>query len=204
MLFISDIRLGEGDKIKFEQQVTRDNALQLGWIKILKPKYSLLKFRLPYLDKSINYVKGRIMYQTWPKETSGETRLLVSKAAISSPLVSYDFKTYEESMFFHNKWTRRYCFPVAKGKSLGNSSSPSHPSDPPSIVYKKGNQYCTCYDCMSELYILEAYSKLPGSKSLKTVLTEINNPRYDLKRPIFDQKKPLEIIDDELIKRRDK
>ena len=41
LLFISDIRLGANNHVKFEALVNQDNAAQLGWIKILKPKYSL-------------------------------------------------------------------------------------------------------------------------------------------------------------------
>jgi len=138
-------------------------------------------------------------------------------------LTTYDFKTYEESMFFHNKWTRRYCFPYAdadagkksvksvkksSSSSLSTSStaSSSSKSSSPSlgkIVYAKDNTYCTCYDCMSELYTLEEYSKLPGSKSLKTVLTEIKNSKYELKMAKFDKNiQALTIIDDELSKKK--
>jgi len=191
LLFISDIRMDQKDKKMFEKQVAIDNALQLGWIKILKPKYSLLKFRLPYHLKhgeSYNYLKGRVMYQMWPPAVSGETRLLVSKSAISSPLVPYDFKQYEEAMFFHNKWARGYCFSLP----LNHELSP--------IVYTKNNSHCTCYDCMAELYTLQEYTKLeelrPKPKELRVLLAEINKPMYDLRKSKFGQKVDLTVIDE--------
>ena len=196
LLFISDIRMDQKDKGLFEKQVVIDNALQHGWIKILKPKYSLLKFRLPYNLKhgqSYNYIKGKVMYQMWPPSVSGETRLLVSKSAIGTALVPYDFKVYEEAMFFHNKWARRYCFPLASASD----------SDLQSIVYSKKNTHCTCYDCMAELYTLQEYTKLdlkPKPKDLKQVLLEINKPMYDLRKSKFGQKVDLTNIDEFVIK----
>lgn len=184
LLFISDIRLGANSHMKFEAQVERDNALQLGWIKILKPKYSLIKFRLPYTLKhgdKVTYVKGKIMFQIWPPPTSGETRLLVTRANINTEAF-YDFKTYEESLFFHNKWSRRFCFPV---------TDPSVKA----IVTAKNNKYCTCYDCMAELYTLQQYVDL-GIKeniTLDKIIQELGKKKYGLLPVPMIQGKPIEI-----------
>jgi hypothetical protein len=149
LLFISDIRLGDEDKDKFEHGVMRDMQLQEEWIEILRPKLSLLKFRMSYKMKhgdSLKYTKGTILYGVWPKETSGETRLLVQQQDIIKK-INYDFKNYEETMFFHNKYERPYCFD-------------DMPDEIKDLIFIKNNNYCPCYDCVSELAILYKFSLL--------------------------------------------
>ena len=184
LLFISDIRLGGDSHTKFEKQVERDNALQLGWVKILKPKYSMLKFRLPYSLKhgdAINYNKGKVMLQMWPPQTSGETRLLITRADIGKS-EKYDFKTYEQSLFFHNKWSRRYCFDVdrvfddAKDREAVNS-----------LLYADNNVYCKCYDCMAELYTLKGYVDLFGKITLQKLVDRVT---IEMKRIPFAKEAP--------------
>ncbi len=173
LIFISDIRLGGDTHAKFESQVNRDNALQLGWVKLLKPKYSLLKFRLPYSLKhgdKIEYVKGKVFFQVWPPHASGETRLLVARANINK-VQEYDFKTYEESLVFHNKYARRFCFPT--------TTPPPSPS----------STFCTCYDCMAELYTLQAYSKLRGVP-VPTLMKNMARAEYGLKPIPFPKTPP--------------
>jgi hypothetical protein len=185
LLFVSDIRLGSDNKKKFEDQVSRDNEAQLGWAKILKPKYSLLKFRLPFTLKhgqSITYAKGKIMLQMWPPSSSTETRLLVSKANLSVKQ-EYDFKTYEESLFFHNKYARNYCFP----KSV-------LPKEAAELVSGADNQYCTCYDCMGEIYTFTDYLKLDPEVILRLKASKGTTAKkmHTLKRIVsesMDQKK---------------
>lgn len=152
MLFVSDIRLGEKD---FEGGVKRDMDAQMKWVKILKPDMSLLKFRFPYTMKhgeTMSYLKGVVWYGIWAKEQSGETRLLVRKSNVNK-LKEYDYKSYEESMFFHNKYARPYCY----GES-GLAAEAKH-------ALNEG-KYCHCYDCISELKIISEYLelKIPGSK----------------------------------------
>ena len=201
ILFVSDIRLGGKTKKLFEEQVARDNELQLGWVKILKPKYSLLKFRLPYFLKhgqSLSYVKGKAMFQIWPKVDSTETRLLVTRANIGTT-IKYDFKSYEETLFYHNKWVRRYCFP------LSHVFDKSDQEEVGKQIYGKNNSYCTCYDCMAELYALQEYVKLSNSgtvksikpRSLATIVTELKKPYYELNKktiPSGDARPALEAV----------
>lgn len=149
MLFVSDIRLGDDDKHAFEQGVVRDMQLQQEWMEILKPKMSLLKFRMSYNMKhgdKLTYTKGNLLYGIWAKPTSGETRLLVRGKDVGKH-VSYDFKDYEETMFFHNKFRRPYCF------SLETS-----PPDIRRHVMSPKNVYCPCYDCLAELNVLYRYT----------------------------------------------
>ena len=108
ILFISDIRLGENTREKFEAGVTRDMEMQQNWVQALRPKMSLLKFRMSYHMKhceKLKYLKGKILFQVWPKALSGETRLLVSNED-RFVMAEYDFKSYEEALFYHNKYVR--------------------------------------------------------------------------------------------------
>ena len=151
ILFISDIRLGSEDRVEFERGVSRDMSLQEEWMEILKPKLSLLKFRISYNMKhgeKYKYTKGDILYGIWPTPLSGETRLLVSQKDIGTK-INYDFKDYEEMMFYHNKYDRSFCYPIEKIDETIKK-----------IIDSKNNAYCPCYDCMSELNALLVYSKV--------------------------------------------
>ena len=151
LIFVSDIRLGNDDKNKFEDGVKNDMEMQQTWTTILKPQMGLLKFRMSYNMKhgdKLNYLKGDILYGIWPKITSGETRLLTRKKDASKK-IDYDFQAYEETMFFHNKYRRSHCFT-------------NIPANIKNIItqYNKTYHYCPCYDCVAELSVLANYAKL--------------------------------------------
>ena len=170
LIFVSDIRMGANDQTTFEDGVTNDMQLQEEWIEILKPKMSLLKFRMSYNLKhgeSITYTNGEILYGVWPKETSGETRLLVRQKDIKKR-VKYDFKDYEQSMFFHNKFARPFCF-----------LKESNDEELQPFIHTKNNAYCPCYDCLAELRILQDYSKITKSSLEQNIYRFGNfmNPR---------------------------
>ena len=141
---------------------------QQEWVEVLKPKMSLLKFRMSYHMKhgdKLTYLKGDILYGIWPKATSGETRLLVRKKDIGKP-IQYDFQAYEETMFFHNKYIRSHCF---------HNISP----DIKAFIetQNKTHNYCPCYDCVAELSVLSEYCKLVGFKLDQSFL-DMFNSRY--------------------------
>ncbi len=147
LLFISDIRLSAATSVKFEQQVQRDMEQQAEWVRALRPQYSLLKFRFPYLPhrtKTMPYLKGDLYYGVWPKATSGETRLLVSRSS-AEQVQKYDFKAYEENLHFHNVVRRRHCFAGQLRLS----------EDEQKLI--DSGKYCSCYDCLSELAIYKTY-----------------------------------------------
>lgn len=161
LVFISDIRLGAADAHSFESGVTRDMQMQEEWMEILRPSMSLLKFRMSYHLKhgeAISYTKGDILYGIWPKETSGETRLLVRQRDIGTKQ-TYDFKYYEQSMFFHNKYARPYCFTEAQHDKILKS-----------FVFADKNNYCPCYDCMAELRTLQEYATTTN-QDMNTIIT---------------------------------
>ena len=180
LLFISDIRLGDKDKIKFENAVMKDMENQQEWIEILKPKMSLLKFRISYNmkhDDKLKYTKGDILYGVWPPGTSGETRLLVKQNDIFKK-INYDFKDYEETMSFHNRYQRPYC----------------HQEIPETIknhIFVKNNNYCPCYDCLAELSILYKYSLLT-KQDYSFVIQEFR--KLNKKNALFKEKKALQLL----------
>lgn len=93
----------------------------------------------------LSYMKGDLLYSIWPKPESTETRLLVYRKDIHN-IIEYDYKSYEETMFFHNKYTRAF-------------GAKKIPEKFKSYIWDK-NWYCSCYDCLSELKILNQYSLL--------------------------------------------
>lgn len=175
LIFISDIRLDAKDDNAFESAVYKDMQNQQEWMEILRPKMSLLKFRMSYNmrhgDKLV-YTKGDIMYQIWPKPASGETRLLVRQADIGKK-IPYDFKEYEENMAFHNTYKRPFCY-----KAI--------PPELHSYIFtdKPPNKYCPCHDCMAELTVLSEYAKTmrkPMDWAVNIVARHMNRERV----PVF-------------------
>lgn len=163
LILISDIRMANKDRDKFEIAVNKDMLLQQEWVKILKPAFSLLKFRLPYYYSSNNkykYLKGDIYYQVWEPKKSTETRLLVRKADIDR-YKRYDIKKYEDANFYHNKYERAYCYDI---KEIDEDIRP--------YIYTE-NKYCPCYDCIGELKILHKYCKLMN-KNLGDIISDVN------------------------------
>jgi hypothetical protein len=176
LLLISDIRLGDDDRNKFQQGVMRDMELQEQWTKILKPKMALLKFRLSYNMKhgdTLKYLKGDLLYGIWPKPLSGETRLLVTNCTKTQ---DYDFKSYEEALFYHNKNRRPTCtktIPEAFAKYISNND----------------NIYCSCYDCIAELKILQEYAK-QFNKDFDKVVINFGKSMNWQHKPAFQRAKP--------------
>jgi hypothetical protein len=174
LIFVSDIRLGEDD---FEEGVERDMESQKNWVKMLKPKLSLLKFRMSYNMKhgdTIDYIKGELLYGIWPKPLSGETRLLIEQKDALKIQV-YDFKDYEEILFYHNKNKRPFCL----------SKIPKEFNE---YITSNNNIYCSCYDCILELSILNNYCQL-FNKSLNTIITLFGNAMNWQKKVAFQNKR---------------
>jgi hypothetical protein len=106
ILFISDIRTGSSEfsEEKFEACVKDDNFNQMKWYNIIKPIFTMFKFRLPYNSDNITeYLDGEIYLQAYAPATSTETRLMIGANA---SLKKYDDRTYEEQLFYFNKYER--------------------------------------------------------------------------------------------------
>ena len=107
-MFISDIRTANYrilTRLDTEIKVEKDMEDQMGWVNILKPFKSILKFRLPYVGAEkvtkteLEYLDGIIYFQVWPGCTSSETRLVVDRN-IRTKL--YDCIKYENQLFRFN------------------------------------------------------------------------------------------------------
>lgn len=170
VLFICDIRLG-GEGETFEAGVERDMQMQREWMEILQPDVSLLKFRVPYTLKHgdvYKYNAGTLLYGVWAPPTSGETRLLVQRKDIGKTH-TYDFRTYEETLAFHNRFRRLYCFSEELAKYVAHIDQTKTP-------------YCGCYDCVSELGALTAYAETTGVP-VREAIRRFNTGLHYLRMP---------------------
>lgn len=160
LIFISDIRLSAPDKNVFEDQVSRDMEVQRDWVRLLRPKLSLLKFRLPYFLKhgdTYRYLQGTLYYGIWPKRSSGESRLLVTREDLDKPEVDYDFQAYEETMAYHNDIRRPHQFTDYVRKDRPQFKPYVTPSHRLGHDRYSPTGYCACYDCIAELQVFQDY-----------------------------------------------
>ena len=137
ILFISDIRSVDPHRYPkdyVDKKIMEDMMNQMKWHDIIKPQYSLLKFRFPWDDNSTLYLDGKNYLQVWGPQTTTETRLVVAKNA---GLKLYSHRDIEQKMFYFNTTTR-----VARY---------NHDA----ICPEEGNDYC--YDCAAEVNILKNY-----------------------------------------------
>lgn len=132
VLFISDIRSGT-DKMsfsEFEREVASNNIMQANWVSIMKPSMAMLKFRVPYgleISNSYEYLDGKIMFQSWAPQYSGETRLITKgdKTRI--------YRDYEAKMHYFNNIIRPHA---------------EYDIDLPKFEHVKNN-----FDCSCEIYV---------------------------------------------------
>lgn len=110
--FLCDIRVDISDlnDNAREAQVTEDMQRQQRWAQLAHPmKASMLKFRPPYdSTATLEYLPGKILWQTWPGKASGETRLITESAQFNNKLVKYDVGKYEDMCAYHNMVYRPY------------------------------------------------------------------------------------------------
>lgn len=142
VLMISDMRdpiIGKhknnNNLNKQNKTVFDDMAVQRKFYEDIQPISALLKFRLPWKPGKTEYLDGDIYYQLWQGLHSTETRLVPN-----GKLKVYDNTSYEERLFYFNTETR--------------------------FKYYKHDIECYghCYDCNSEITILENYIKFRNLK----------------------------------------
>jgi cap2 methyltransferase len=138
-----------------EKQVHLDMEAQQRWVKILKSKSSMLKFRLPYCTKEkkiteYEYLDGEIFLPIWGPVTTTETRLITDGKSMKK----YNPFEYEKQMFHFNTKTRvEYYEHDVEGEGLDH-----------------------CYDCKSEIFVLEKYlvKHHPEVKDLKKEIKKMS------------------------------
>jgi hypothetical protein len=116
VLFISDIRsmpseINYGSMTpdlddELEEDIKRDMQTQKIWCEIMQPAASMLKFRLPYIPGTTEYLAGDVRFQAFAAETSSETRLVISKTEHGYVPYTYDHELYENHMYRFNRCTR--------------------------------------------------------------------------------------------------
>jgi predicted RNA methylase len=128
LLFICDIRLApsisKGDEKYaelFEENVDNDMKIQRDWVEIMRPKFSILKMRLPYYQKDpYEYLAGDVRFQIWAPVTSTETRLVVKRNNDGGfSTAKYDPKVYEQQCAYFNNQMRQMDISRVTFKELG-------------------------------------------------------------------------------------
>lgn len=185
ILLISDIRTGEPLTMtpdEVENRVKIDHEWQLNWYNIIKPKYTMFKFRLPWQDGSTMYLDGDIYIQPFPPSTSTETRLIVKENA---QMKLYNNRLYENQLFYHNNHTRKQ----------------QHINPLMHIETHKKNYLTNDFDSASEIYIIQQYLKLKNITdtnfehciNMSKEINKISNKRtFRTEHPISEKK--IEII----------
>jgi len=153
VLFISDVRTADWrhqDADQVETRVARDMQAQRRWVELMSPVMSLLKFRLPYSNWSVNstteYFDGDLFLPVWGPQTTTETRLVTQ--GITTRI--WDHTIYEQQMFYFNTVTRLARYPHQ--------------------VLAQGIDHC--YDCASEIHILQNYLRKYGPWHLPCPLAQ--------------------------------
>jgi len=128
----------------------------------------ILKFEIPEDDKTLlhknilelrklgcsEFLAGDIHLPVWGPVTTTETRLVTNA---EQPVIMYDHTDYEELMFHFNTLTRMTYYPH-------------------DILTDSTTGYDHCFDCRSEIWVLEQYLKkcknTPDSRLKEEILEE--------------------------------
>lgn len=127
LLFICDIRTGGEDTAEqnfmsrvppaeqaayrgkslnffYDQEVWRNMEQQASWVRLMKPEFSFLKFRLPYeaesLGETVKYFQGELFWQPWAPKGSSEMRLMFEGVPLE---ILYNVPYFDSLAFTHNQ-----------------------------------------------------------------------------------------------------
>jgi cap2 methyltransferase len=165
-LFISDVRVGlqagvrESGK-QHQQRIHTDMVAQQEWVRVMRPRASILKFRLPWWDGNTRYLKGDIFLPVYGRPLTHETRLIVKHEDGFSSF-SYDNQRYEQQMAFFNQKMRhvyyeeKRCYDCTAFYKIINlyCARSLNPGFDPRIPLNK------CHEIESELQVLRALWEL--------------------------------------------
>ncbi|MDD4930601.1 MAG: hypothetical protein PHG66_00405 [Candidatus Colwellbacteria bacterium] len=186
LLFICDIRLAPSMKKSdpkyaalFEEKVDYDMTIQKDWVNIMKPKFSILKMRLPYHAKEkYEYLDGDVRFQIWAPVASTETRLVVSRTDEGTfPIKRYVPEVYERQCAYFNNQMRQM--------DLGKISFKSVGIDMDGEFGDLWNEYGILVnaDCYLETTLFALYLKRIGEKvtvsNVKKLVDETSKWLYD-------------------------
>lgn len=109
LAFITDIRTllvgkakRERDINKFNEIIDDDLKLQIGWVNIIKPFRTMIKFKLPYDNKMTECFDGKIYLQPF-SHLSTETRLIIKD---TTKMKKYNNSEYEKKLLYFNAHIR--------------------------------------------------------------------------------------------------
>ena len=176
VFMVSDLRDPDIGKAKTAQNTLKSNeivfddmTLQQTFYNKIKPKSALLKFRLPWQPGKTEYLDGIIYYQMWQGPYSAESRLIPTAP---NKTKIYDNTGYEQRIFYFNTETRRRYYPhsVVKQnlKTLSNKSSNKN-KNKNNHAEKEYSCYGHCYDCISEITVLQRFINTHSQNKKLTV-----------------------------------
>lgn len=144
ILFVSDIRDPFYDNTKSDQ-LQNDMRLQKEWVLGIKPLGAMFKFRLLFDDNQTEYIYGDSYLPVWGPLTTTETRLICDKDDTDdwNKFKMYSNRDHEQRMMYFNNCYRMNLF----NHNVNNV---------PGI--------CHCYDCTSEVVIINNYIQLMNPK----------------------------------------
>ena len=146
-----------------DDSLMNDMRDQMEWYRLMKPRASLLNFRLPRTPGKTPYLKGELVIEPWASRRSTECRLIVDK---DFKLTSYDQSEFENSLLrFQNEKRIKYY-----EHNMDDSET-------------EGLDHC--YDCRAEIFILQEYLTKIGNITDETELKkQTAKMSYDISREI--------------------
>jgi hypothetical protein len=140
-LFISDIRTKppDGTRHVSDDVVLADMAAQARWVRCMRPRVSMLKFRLPFVPGVTEYLDGVLHLPVWGGRSTSEVRLVVqapADPAAEYPVRKYDHMRHSDAMFRHNIVSRTTVFEHSVQGVPGLDR---------------------CFDCSSEVFVVRLY-----------------------------------------------
>ena len=173
VLFVSDIRKTDVKGNITENNIKFDNEMQMDWVKIINPKYSQLKFRIPRFENDYKYLEGIIYLQSYASKATTETRLVVKENA---KMTIYDLDKYEGKLYYHNRISRASIYPhnIENVNGLDN-----------------------CYDCNLFVMLIKKYKRKYNKierRSVKQIIMYIMSQLKDYNKLHIDIKKLLKSL----------
>ncbi len=170
LLFICDIRVGAEDArnetdLAQQERIHKDMEAQRGWVRIMRPESSMLKFRLPWNlgDGKTQYAAGIVRLPVYGKRLTHEARLIVDRDA---PDILYDNALYEGQMAYFNQVLRPSLYPSEACVFHMLGMEPRYDS--------KLSSHSRCYDCTAFQAIVAEYLVAAGKiKRSRLVYTDI-------------------------------
>eukprot|EP00050_Salpingoeca_kvevrii_P003303 m.221305 g.221305 ORF g.221305 m.221305 type:complete len:382 (+) comp10805_c2_seq15:473-1618(+) len=123
ILFVSDVRSCDWQLLsdsEVEKQVEDDMAAQMRWHDIIKPRHSMLKFRLSWNAGETEYLDGEIFLPIWGPITTTEARLITPENSTARRM--WVNTTYEEQMFHFLRWALIRLVSAPMSASAGDTS----------------------------------------------------------------------------------